>query len=330
MEAGRSQLAGGLIVVTAASLFGSLGLLSRTAYGLGMSPIAFVAWRAAIGTLTVGAIVGWRVRFGGVRLVGWRSLDGRGRAALAVAAVVGTTLNLAMFQAFSRIPVAIVLLCFYLYPALVAAGSAILGWERLDRPRLAALGIALAGMVAVVAGGGTIGTGDGIDPVGVGLALSAALSQTVFVLISRHGYRAVPADQAMGLILGVSALLPAIIAIAGGSGADLGRPLAAPELLALLFVGGVFAAGLSSWMFLVGIRWIGPVRAGILMLVEPLVGVVLAAIFLGEALGPIQGAGGAAILAAAVVIQRAHPAEPAILPAAEPEGNGVEPDGVPA
>jgi drug/metabolite transporter (DMT)-like permease len=330
METGRSQLAGGLIIVAAASLFGSLGLVSRTAYGLGLSPIAFVAWRAAIGTLTVSAIVGWRVRFAGARLVGWGSLDTRGRAALTVAAIMGTTLNLAMFQAFSRVPVAIVLLCFYLYPALVAAGSAVLGWERLDRPRLAALALALAGMVAVVAGGEAIGTGGGIDPVGVGLALSAALSQTVFVLISRHGYRAVPSDQAMGLILGVSALLPAIIAIGGGSGAELGRPLAVPELLVLLFFGGAFAAGLSSWMFLAGIRWIGPVRAGILMLVEPLVGVVLAAIFLGEALGPVQVAGGAAILAAAVLIQRAQPAEAAILPAAEPEGDAVEADRIPA
>jgi hypothetical protein len=49
------------------------------------------------------------------------------------------------------------------------------------------------------------------------------------------------------------------------------------------------------------------------------VGVALAAVFLAEAVGPVQAAGGLAILAAAVIIQRARPAEPALMPAAEPE-----------
>jgi drug/metabolite transporter (DMT)-like permease len=46
------------------------------------------------------------------------------------------------------------------------------------------------------------------------------------------------------------------------------------------------------------------------MLFEPVVGVVLAAALLGEALGPLQAVGGAAILAAAVILQRS-PARPA-------------------
>jgi drug/metabolite transporter (DMT)-like permease len=55
------------------------------------------------------------------------------------------------------------------------------------------------------------------------------------------------------------------------------------------------------------------------MLIEPLVGVALAAAFLAEAVGPVQAAGGLAILAAALIIQRAQPAEPVLIPAAEPE-----------
>ena len=62
-------------------------------------------------------------------------------------------------------------------------------------------------------------------------------------------------------------------------------------------------------MFLVGIRAIGGTRAGILMLVEPLVGVTLAALLLGEALAPIQAFGGAAILIAAVLVQRNPPGD---------------------
>ena len=296
-----------------------LGVLSRRVYELGLDPFGFVAWRAGVGALVTAALVAWGVRRG-ARLVGWRSLDARGRASLGVAALMGATLNLAMFLAFERTPVAIVLLCFYLYPALVAGASALLGWEPLDRPRVLALTIALAGMVAVVVGGPTSATFGGLDPAGVALALSAALSQAVFVLVSRHGYRAVPTDQAMATILAVSALIAGGLAAAIGGSVALTLPLTEPpSLLVLLLFGGIFGAAVPSFLFLAGIRWIGPVRAGILMLIEPLVGVALAAAFLAEAIGPVQAAGGLAILAAALIIQRAQPAEPALVPAAEPE-----------
>jgi len=224
-----------------------------------------------------------------------------------------------MFLAFARIPVAIVLLCFYLYPALVAGASALLGWEPMDRPRIAALVIAIGGMVAVVVGGSGLGTGGGLDPIGVALSLSAAVSQAVFVLVSRHGYRAVPTDQAMAMILAASACIAGALALATGGPPALALPFSDPGLLGLLLFAGLFAAAVPSFLFLAGIRWIGPVRAGILMLIEPLVGVGLAAVFLAEAVGPVQAAGGLAILAAAVIIQRAQPAEAALMPAGEPE-----------
>ena len=44
------------------------------------------------------------------------------------AALMGAALNIAMFLAFARIPVAIVLLCFYLYPALVTGSAAFTNW----------------------------------------------------------------------------------------------------------------------------------------------------------------------------------------------------------
>ena len=72
----------------------------------------------------------------------------------------------------------------------------------------------------------------------------------------------------------------------------------------LLLFTGVFGAAIPSLAFLAGIRAIGGTRAGILMLFEPVVGVVLAAWLLGEALVPIQVVGALAILGAAVILQR--------------------------
>ena len=63
------------------------------------------------------------------------------------------------------------------------------------------------------------------------------------------------------------------------------------------------SAGVSSVLFLLAIRYIGGSRTGILMLFEPVVGVVLAAWLLSEALAPVQALGGGLVLAGALVLQ---------------------------
>ena len=60
---------------------------------------------------------------------------------------------------------------------------------------------------------------------------------------------------------------------------------------------------MSSLLFLTAIRAIGGTRTGILMLFEPVVGVALAALLLGEPLRPVQLLGGALVLAGALVLQ---------------------------
>jgi drug/metabolite transporter (DMT)-like permease len=305
-----NPLAGSLIVVTAACLFATLGVLSRVTYELGLTPYGFVWWRSGVAALAMAVLVAVTVARGG-RLVGWRSLGPRDRVALGVAALAGASLDVTMFLAFARVPVAIVLLCFYLFPAFVAGASALLGWERLDRGRTIALVVSLAGMVAVVVGGEGSGALAGLDPIGVLLAIGSALSQAVFVLVARRGYREVPTEQAMTVVLTVSAGVAMLLAITGGAAASVWLPLSDPELLVLLLLTGVFAAGIPSFLFLAGIRWIGGVKAGILMLAQAPVGVALAAVFLGETIGPIQVAGGVAILVGALVIQRSGGPAPA-------------------
>jgi DME family drug/metabolite transporter len=293
------------IVLGAAALFGTLGPLSRFAYEAGMEPAAFVAWRALIGLAGMGLYVAWRVRRRATRLVRLTDLPMRTRTLLLVASVSGFTLNLGMFIAFDRITVALALLGFYTYPAMVAAVNVFLGRERLDRIRSLALGLAILGMIAVVASQLDPAGGIRLDAVGVGLALGAALSQTVFVVISRDGYSEVPTEQAMTIVLLVTVVGAVALAAFEGSAASIVYPLSAPSVLPLLLFTGIFAAAIPSLGFLTGIRTIGGTRAGILMLFEPVVGVALAAWLLGEALVPVQLLGAIAILAAALLLQRA-------------------------
>jgi drug/metabolite transporter (DMT)-like permease len=297
-------LRGFLIVIGAATLFGMLGPLSRFAYEAGMEPPAFVAWRAMIGFLGLAVFVGWRVRSGATRLIRLGDLPARARLAMVAAALAGTVLNLCMFIAFDRITIALALLGFYTYPALVAVANVGLGRERLDGTRIGALVLAIAGMVAVVAGELEPGAGIRLDAIGVGLALGAAVSQTIFVILARDGYPEVPTEQAMTTVLLVSGIGALIVALLAGGVASLAQPLTSPSVLPLLVFTGIAAAAIPSLGFLTGIRLIGGTRAGILMLFEPVVGVALAAWLLSEGLEWVQVLGAVAILGAALLLQR--------------------------
>jgi len=316
----RSPAIGLAVVLTAASLFGMLGPLSRFAYDAGMEPLAFVAWRAAIACLATTAFVMWRVLRRGERRIRLADLDRRARISLVAASVAGFTLNLCMFIAFDRITVALALLGFYTYPVMIAVANVVLGRERLDRARVLALALAVAGMVAVVASQLDPAAGIQFDVIGVALTLGAALSQAVFVIVSRHGYRIVPADQAITVVLGVTVVCCLALALVTGSLATLAYPVEAPEVVPILSFTGIFAAAIPSMLFLTGIRLLGGTTAGILMLFEPVVGVGLAAVLLAEGLAPAQVLGGLAILGAALILQRTTAGEQILsAPAVEPD-----------
>jgi drug/metabolite transporter (DMT)-like permease len=301
------RLLGSLAVLVAAACFGTLGPVSRLAYDGGLEPIGFVAWRSAIGGTVLAVYLAIRVARGSDRWVPFRSMGRRTAGSLAVVTLCAVLLNLAIFTAFGRVSVALALLGFFTYPVMVALFDAAIRREALGRPTVAALALAVAGMVLVVAGG--LGSADAIqvDLLGLLLAFFAACAQTVFVIVSRDGYSAVPTLQAMTVILVGDAVSFVVIALLIGAGSQLRGPFEHPSTWGFLFVGGAVGAGLASGLFLVGIRWIGGLRTGILALFEPVVGVALAAIVLSEAVAPVQIAGGALVLAAAVVLQVLDP-----------------------
>lgn len=303
----RPPVAGLAIVIVSASLFGMLGPLSRFAYDAGMDPLSFVAWRGLIGLVATSAFAASRISRGTEHLTRLADLDRGARVSIVVAGLMGFSLNLAMFISFDLVTVALALLGFYTYPVIVAVVNVALGREALDRPRIVALALAVAGMVAVVASQLDPSAGIRFDAFGFGLAIGAAVSQAVFVVISRTGYRGVPAAQAMVVIIGTTVVCSFGLAVLTGAGVALTLPLRYPSILPLLGFTGLFAAAIPSILFLTGIRLVGGTRAGILMLFEPVVGVALAAVLLDEGLALIQVAGGIAILVAALILQRSAP-----------------------
>ncbi len=284
------------LIVLAATCFGTLGPLSRFAENGGVGAIALVGWRSAIGALCVMAFLAVLRR----PIFSLRGLPRKDRWMLAAAAAVSTLLNFAVFAAFVRISIALALLLFYLYPAFVALASMLWFGERLDRLRWTALGVSLAGMVMVVGGGASLG---GVDLLGVALAFFAGVAQAFYVLAARHGFGAVPGPQAAALTMGGGTGFLLVIGLVSGQLAAFGQPLAGFDAMWPVLLAGTVGAGVPTMAFIIGIRRLGPSRGAILATLEPVVGVALAALLLGERPGPTQLIGGALIIVAGVLLQ---------------------------
>jgi DME family drug/metabolite transporter len=282
--------------------------MSRMATGLGIDPLAFVVWRAGIGLVALLAFAGFvllRRRERWIRpLANFNRLPRRRRIALAIGITVSALLNVAIFAAFQRMAIAVVLITFYTFPALVTLAAVPLFGERLDARKLAALtlslgGLALVLLAPVISGG----VGLAVDPLGVALALFAALCQTTFILIAGRGFAPMkPADMATWLVAAGAVVGVLILAVMGGVG-GLAAPFTEAGLWPWILAAGIVGAAIPTVWFMTGISRIGPSRTAILMTFEPLVGVTLAGLLLAEQPVPLQLVGGAAVVIAAVVLQ---------------------------
>lgn len=298
------MVVGSALVVLAACLFGTLSYVARSADALGMGALPFVFWRAAIATAVLTTATVFVAARGSQRFPDPRRLRRRERTALAAAALFGALLNVAMFAAFLRTTVAVALICFYTFPAIVTIASVRLYGERLDRARLAALLLSSAGLLLVLSPA-LQDAGLVIDLVGVGLALFAAICQAAFVLISGRGYRPFSSLHVATYVVGTAGLVSLALIIAVGELPGLLLPADDPRIWTWIIAGGLLGAAIPTTAFLVGIGLIGPSRAAILMTFEPLVGVALAGLLLGEQPTTVQLIGGAAVLVAAGVLQAA-------------------------
>lgn len=288
--------AGSLDVVVAAVLLGSLATISAVAYAAGMTPTAFVAARALLGAAILAVVV--RVR--GIALPEG-GVSPQQRRMLAVAVVTNGAMNLLLFSAFGVMAVALSMAVYYCYPLLVAITDVALARERATSRLVAACVTGLIGLVLVVASS----SGSAASPSVAGLALagSAAIAQAMFFVVSRDGYPTVPAEHATILILLGGAALSGAAAVVLGEIDAVGSWITDPTALAMTLLAGTLGAAVAKLLLLRGVRAIGSTRAALLMLLEPLAGVAIAAALLGQAVTLAQAVGGVAIVVAAAMVR---------------------------
>jgi drug/metabolite transporter (DMT)-like permease len=294
---------GAALVLTAAAGYGTLGVLARLATDAGLSTIAFVSWRALLGTLLLVSSVTVAARVGLTRVVPLRVVPARHWAQVCAVALLSVVANLALFAAIERTLIAFVLICFYTFPVMVAVAATRVYGEPLTRLRIASLALATGGLALVVVAPALGGATVDVDGVGLLLGLVAAVAQAIYALIAGRGYASLPALQAATAVTVVTAVAFVTVAVLGGSASALAEPMDLPGSWALLILAATIGQSIPTAAILAGYRRLGPTRASILMLFEPLVGILLAALLVAERPGPLQLVGGLLVLAGAFLAQ---------------------------
>jgi drug/metabolite transporter (DMT)-like permease len=292
---------GTLICIASAAAFGAMGVLGKLAYDDGATVGTLLATRFALAAILFWALMIARGGTGELRALARRDvLIALALGALGYAAQAG-----AYFAALARMDAGLLSLVLYAFPAIVLVAGILLGRERADARRLAALAIASTGLVLVLA---SAGTGE-LDPLGTALALGAAVVYSAYILVSGS-----IADRMRPRVFSTLVCSGAAVTLTAGS-AVLGQ-LRPGELTAagwgwLACIALVSTVAAVSLLF-AGIARVGPTVASILSTVEPVVTVLLAFLVFGEVLGGMQLLGGALVLASVLVLHaRRRPSEPA-------------------
>ena len=193
------------------------------------------------------------------------------------------------------IPAATEAFLFYTFPAWVALLTAVRGHERLDRIRVVALTLALGG-IAFMVGAPSAAS---LNPIGVAMALTAALVYAIYIPILGDLQRTRPAlDVSRAIAVGGGIIFTLWALSTGALFAHFDRLTIAASVLQGVLSAGAFVG------FLAGLSKLGAVRTAITSTVEPFWTSVLGVLLLDQPVGAGTVFGGAAIMAAVLLLQR--------------------------
>jgi drug/metabolite transporter (DMT)-like permease len=309
----RRRLVGVVLVLVSACAYGSGALFGKPAYETGIDWLILSSWR-----FLVGALASWIfVLTSASRRSALRTLDRRAVGASIALGLLYLGNSGTYYAGLETVDASLAALIVYIYPALVAVLALRVGRPLEGRRAWGALGLALLGVALAVGG---------IDPdvappaTGLALIVASPVIYAVWIVLAarlsgeRSGGESGPNEGSVGNAIAAASALMMTATAAGywSMALGLGRtvlptqiPTAAwPNLLGI----GLVATFVAIQTFYAGTRRIGAAQASLLSTIEPIWTISMAAILLGESLGPIQLAGGALILSG-VVISQTGPAE---------------------
>jgi len=299
----RAETIGGLTRVAIAGLvWGTIPLVIRFADGASVIKVFYRVLFAGLG------IAAWMAATG--RLGEIRALSRRKLLQIAVQGVILTVNWVLFLMALDMTKVATAELLGYTGPVFVAALAPFVTKERFDARVLVPLGLALGGIVVILAPQG-LSAASPRELVGAAMAFASAVTYATLLLRSKKLLTGVSGGALMLVEYAVATalLLPfAVWMYSRGQGPH--NPATYGWLLALGLVHTAFAGVL----FLGGLRRVRTDHAAILTYTEPASAVAFAALFLGEALSAWTVAGGLMVVAGGLAVARLAPQDAEPLP----------------
>ncbi len=283
---------GALYCLASAVAFGAMGVVGKLAYDEGATVGTLLATRFVVAAVLFWVILVLARHAGGLRSLGRRDLG----IAVALGALGYSAQAGAAFAALERLDASLFSLLLYVFPVFVTVAAVALGRERASARTAAALVLASTGLVLVLAGAAA----GALDPIGTALALGAAVVYSVYILSSEGVARRVGPLVLSTLLCTGAAVTLTFTSFARG---DL-HP-GQVSALGYVWLGGLAVVSTvgAIALFFAGLRRVGPTAASILSTLEPVATVALAFVVFGESLGPIQLAGAALVLTAALAVR---------------------------
>jgi drug/metabolite transporter (DMT)-like permease len=281
-----NRLVGIILVALSAAGFGTFALFGRYAYADNMDALSILFLRFSLSAVVMVAL-----------LIIRREPLPRGSTLLMLVGMgalgyVGQ--SFAYLTALKYASSGLVALLLYLYPVFVAVLAILLLHERLTIMKGLALGIALIGTALTVdpAGG---------QALGALLAMTAAAIYSLYIIVGTQVVKRVTVVQSSSVIFAAAGATSGTLMVLNGPHLP-ATSAGWTAILSLVLITTVLPVA----AFLAGLERIGPTNAAMLSTLEPVVTVVLGAVWLKETLRPATWIGGGLILVAVLLLTQSE------------------------
>lgn len=201
-----------------------------------------------------------------------------------------------LFEAYRYTSVAVATLCYYMAPIFVMLASPFVLKEKLTWKKSLCVAVALLGMVFVsgVLDGGISGVSE-LKGILFGLG-AAALYATVVMM--NQGLKEVPTYDKTIMQLGAAAvvLIPYIFVVE-----DLSSVVLTPLIILMMLIVGVVHTGIAYALYFASMNGLKAQTVALFSYIDPIVAIVLSALFLKEPMTIYSGIGAVLVLGATMI-----------------------------
>jgi drug/metabolite transporter (DMT)-like permease len=278
-----------MLSIVAAMGFAAAAPLAKQLYATGMTQQMLLALRFSIAAILLFGYLYFKGKYSDIKI----STRREGLLYLLLGVLFFVTAGF-YFRAIQYISVSLHVVIFFTFPLHVTIMARIFKKERLTRRRMSALIVAIAGIALMV--NGNIGN---FSPFGMALSFMSAICNAIYMMVlSSKTLESKSAVVISAYINMVAGILFIVLTVYTGT-VDLSMP-ASDWIRVIIIV--VFSSLIAIVALAEAIKRIGPAKVAIVSTFEPVEGIILSVILLGESISTGQMIGTAMILSAILIL----------------------------